>query len=60
LIFDDRVAVVCRDENGISQAMVDTDAPEAVAWAGSVFEDFRSEARPVDTLERLEQLIRGT
>jgi predicted transcriptional regulator len=60
LIFDDRMAVVCRDENGVSQAMVDTDAPEAVAWAESVFEDFRSEARLVDTLERLEQLIQGT
>jgi predicted transcriptional regulator len=60
LIFDDRMAVVCRDDNGVSQAMVDTDAPEAVAWAESVFEEFRSEARPVDTLERLEQLKQGT
>jgi hypothetical protein len=40
--------------------MVDTDAPEAVAWAESVFEDFRSEARPIDTLERLERLKQGT
>ena len=48
-IFDDRVGICCHDtETRALRAWVDTDAPEARAWARSVFERYRDEARPVD------------
>ena len=52
--FDDRLVVLCRDDDVVTRVMVDTDAPEAVAWGESVYERARSEARSVDLLERLE------
>ena len=52
--FDERLCVPCRDDEQVTRVFVDTDAPEAVAWRESVIEDVRSEARPVDLLERLE------
>jgi predicted transcriptional regulator len=54
-VFDDRLVVLCRDDDVITRVMVDTDAPEAVAWGESIYERARSEARPVDLLERLER-----
>jgi predicted transcriptional regulator len=54
-IADDRMSVAARDEEGVVRAMVDTDAPEAVAWGESIYEEVRAEARPIDVLERLEQ-----
>jgi hypothetical protein len=54
-LIDDRVALTCRDEEGVVRAMIDTDAPEAVAWFESLYEEVRAEARPVDVLERLER-----
>ena len=48
-IFDDRVGICCHDtETRALRAWVDTDAHEARAWALSVFEQYREEARPVD------------
>ena len=48
-IFDDRVGICCHDtETRALRAWVDTAAPEARAWALSVFEQYREEARPVD------------
>ncbi|MDX1747533.1 MAG: transcriptional regulator [Halobacteriales archaeon] len=54
-LYDDRLAVWFRDDDGVVRGGVDTDAPEAVAWGESIYERARSEARPVDLLERLEQ-----
>lgn len=48
-IYDDRVGICCHDsETGVLQAVVDTDSPEARAWAESVYERYRDEARPFD------------
>lgn len=52
--FDDRLVVLCRDDDVVTRVMVDTDAPEAVAWGESIYERARSEARPVDLLARLD------
>jgi predicted transcriptional regulator len=53
-LIDDRAAVFPRDDEGVVRTMVDTDAPEAVAWVESIYEEVRAEAHPVDLLERLE------
>jgi predicted transcriptional regulator len=53
--FDERLCVICRDDEQVTRVIVDTDASEAVVWGESVIEDVRSEARPVDLLERLER-----
>jgi predicted transcriptional regulator len=52
--FGDHVVISCRDDERVSRAMVDTDTPEAVAWGTSRYEEIRSEASPVDPLERLD------
>lgn len=46
--FDERPCVICRDDERAPRVIVDTAAPEAVAWGTSIIEDVRSEARPVD------------
>lgn len=51
-LFDDRLALYCRDDNGVTKVGVDTDSPEAVDWAESVYEDVHSGARAVDVAER--------
>lgn len=56
-LADDRLVVWCRDDDGVTQGGVDTDAPEAVAWGESIYEDARSEATPVDLLARLEERV---
>lgn len=49
-IFDDRVATCCRDyETGISRAIIDTDAEEALEHAVSLYETYRREASPIDS-----------
>ena len=53
-LIDDRLGLYCRDDNGVTQAGVDTDAPEAVTWGESLYEELRAEARPVDLLGRLD------
>ena len=53
-LFDDRVAVWPRDDEGTVRIMVDTDAPEAVAWGESLYEEVRADARPVDVLGMLD------
>lgn len=53
-LFDDRVAVWPRDDEGTVRIMVDTDTPEAVSWGESLYEEVRSQARPVDLLDRLD------
>ena len=48
-IYDDRVGICCHDvETGMLQAVVDTDSPAALAWAESVYERYRNEARLTD------------
>ena len=48
-IYDDRVGICCHDvETGILQAVVDTDSPAALAWAESIYERYRTEARLLD------------
>lgn len=47
-LFDDRIAVSCYDrDSGTVRVLVDTDTPEARAWAESTFESYRREARPL-------------
>ena len=53
-LSDDRLGLWGRDEEGISRAGIDTDAPEAVAWGESLYEEVRANARPVDLLEMME------
>ncbi|MFC4987416.1 helix-turn-helix transcriptional regulator [Saliphagus infecundisoli] len=46
LIFDDCIGIGGYDaDSGVLQVYVDTDAPEACAWAESTFESYRREAR---------------
>ena len=53
-IYDDRVGICCHDlETGMLKAVVDTDSPAALAWAESVYERYRAEARPLDEGESL-------
>lgn len=52
VVYDDRVGLYCRDELGVTRLSIDTDAPEAVRWGESVYEDVRAGARPVDLVER--------
>ena len=54
LLLDDRVAICCHDgPTGALRAVVDTDARPALAWAESVYEDVRREARLVEDPESL-------
>jgi hypothetical protein len=42
-IYDDRVGICCHDvETGMLKAVVDTDSPDARAWAESVYERART------------------
>lgn len=50
-VFDDRLALYCRDDNGVTKVGVDTDNPEAVDWGASLFEDVLGEAKPIDPEE---------
>lgn len=47
-LFDDVLALYCRDANGVTKAGIDTTDPEAHAWGESIFEDVRSKGAPVD------------
>lgn len=53
-LFDARLALYCRDENGVTKVGVDTDNPEAVDWGASLIEDVRDEAVPIDLEEIVE------
>lgn len=53
-IYDDRVGICCHDvETGVLQAVIDTDSPEALEWADSVYERYRKEAHVLDDEELL-------
>ena len=53
-IYDDRVGICCHNvETGMLQAVVDTDSPEALTWAESVYEQYRNEARLLDETDLL-------
>ena len=54
-LVDDRLILYCRNDDGVTQVGVDTDTPQAVAWGESIYTDVRSDARPIDPLELLEQ-----
>ena len=48
-IYDERVGICCHDtETGTLKAVVDTGSPAALAWAESVYERYRREARLLD------------
>ena len=48
-IYDDRVGICCHDiETGMLKAVVDTESAAALAWAESVYERYRDEARLLD------------
>lgn len=47
-LFDDRIAISGYDpDSGTVQVLLDTDAPEARAWAQSTYESYRDESRPL-------------
>ena len=48
-LFDDRISICCYNhETGALQSLVDTESDEMRAWASSYYEQFRTEARPLD------------
>ncbi|QLG27187.1 MarR family transcriptional regulator [Halorarum halophilum] len=48
-LLDERVTISCYDQDsGTVRALVDTDAPAVREWAKSVYETYRSGARPVE------------
>lgn len=51
-LFDDRLALYCRDENGITRVGIDTDTRDAVSWGESVYEDVRDEAQTIEAAGR--------
>ena len=53
-IYDDRVGICCHDiETGMLKAVVDTDSSEALAWAETIYEQYRDEARLLDEEDAL-------
>ncbi|MFU8867802.1 MAG: MarR family transcriptional regulator, partial [Natronococcus sp.] len=55
-LLDDRVVISCYEqESGIVQAVVDTDVPTVRNWANSVYDSYRSDARPI----KPRQLVEG-
>ena len=51
-IFDDRIGICCHNsETGALEAVIDTADPDARAWAISVFERHKAEARPLSAAE---------
>ncbi|ELY59790.1 DNA binding protein [Natronococcus amylolyticus DSM 10524] len=48
-LLDDRVVISCYEQDsGMAQAMIDTDVPAVRDWARSVYERYRSDARPIE------------
>ncbi|KTG08777.1 transcriptional regulator [Haloprofundus marisrubri] len=48
-LFDERVCICCLDpDTGLLHAVVDTDAPDVRAWAESLYEQYRTEAEPLE------------
>jgi predicted transcriptional regulator len=47
-IFDGHVGTCCRDETGLSRAVIDSNTTEAQAHAQSLYDSYRSEATPFD------------
>lgn len=47
-IFDDCVGMAAHDDNGIARVFVETDSPEAIAWAADVYESYRDAAECID------------
>jgi len=44
-IYDDRVGLCCHDpQTGVLKAVVDTDSPDALDWAESLYDRYRGEA----------------
>ncbi len=49
-LLDERVVISCYEqESGTVQAMIDTDVPAIREWAQSVYERYRSDARPIES-----------
>ncbi|WP_255170834.1 helix-turn-helix transcriptional regulator [Natrononativus amylolyticus] len=46
-LFDDRIGMAAHDENGIARVFVETDDPNAIDWASSLYERHLAESRPV-------------
>lgn len=47
-LFEDCLALYCRDDNGVTKAGIDTDNPAAIAWGESIYETVRIDANSVD------------
>ncbi|MDG5819502.1 MarR family transcriptional regulator [Natronococcus sp. A-GB7] len=48
-LLDDRVVISCYEQDsGMAQAVIDTDVPAVRSWAQSVYERYRSDARPIE------------
>ena len=59
-IFDDRVGICCHNaDTGALEAVIDTDDPDARAWAVSVFERHRADAHPLSSVEGGELVAEG-
>ena len=57
-IFDDRIGICCHNsETGALEAVIDTDNPDARAWAVSVFNRYRDEARPLPAAEDVGSVV---
>ncbi|TYL39989.1 DNA-binding protein [Natronococcus pandeyae] len=49
-LLDERVTISCYEqESGTVQAVIDTDAPPVRGWAQSVYENYLSDARPIES-----------
>ena len=46
-IFDDRIGMAAHDGSGIAKILVECDAPEAIEWAKTVYDEHRAEAEPL-------------
>ena len=43
-VFEDRMGMAAHDDRGIARALVETDAPEAIAWAEDLYERYAAQA----------------
>lgn len=54
-LLDERVVISCYEQDsGMAQAVIDTDVPAVRNWAQSVYERYRSDARPIEPHQLVE------
>lgn len=54
-LSEDRLGLWGRDEEGLARVGLATGSPDALAWGESLYEEVRSNARPIDVLELLDE-----